>query len=350
MTNPSTPSWPPGHGYGTQPSAHGQPPSSEQPPGYSQGYGQPPGYGQPAPGYGQPPGHGQSPSYGQPAPGYGQPAPGYGQPSGHGQPPGYGPPGYGAGPNWPPQGSAPAPNRRGLVIGLVAAAVVALLVVSAVVVVLIRRDGSDPEPTAAPGASAPASAPAAGQTSAAAGAASPAAGAASCAQSGSRATVAPSGAPYTFRMPDCFATVTTGQEGLNAGGATFQYRASIAPAALLDSNGASRSKETSRNVVTAAVVALGTDTDPFPDAEIEKRLPPLIDQIGKVVGGPDRRRVSGARAWRYDVELDDDSTAHAWIMFKGSNELMVMCQWDKADQKSTIVAGCNQVVDSLTIR
>ncbi|GEM_PF-3876213 len=134
--------WPPapgGYGAAQPPGGYGPPPQPQygQPPG---GYGQPPQpqYGQPQ--YGQPDPYGQSSGapYGQPsgAP-YGQPDP-YGQSSGapYGQPDP-----YAAGMPYP-GAPTPAPNRTGMIVGIIVAVLVLVAGVVGLGVYLLGGSGT----------------------------------------------------------------------------------------------------------------------------------------------------------------------------------------------------------------
>jgi hypothetical protein len=268
------------------------------------------------------------PTSGQPTAPY--PQPGAAQPYPGGP---YGP----AQPLLGPPAGPPPQSRRGLAIALTVLGVVAVLVVGGTIALVTTQVGGKPGPgpTLAGPSSDPSGGPSAGPTG---GPSDPptSVAAPTCSNPGARELVNPAGAPYTYRVPDCFQTTTEVTQGRQAGDA--KYETGLLPTG-----------KPGTDLIIVSVYELTRDSDTLSDSEVKNQLDSLVGKLsGKPAATPDTRTVAGARAWRYTVELTG-STADSWFLFTGTTEVQVLCQWTTSGAKGQIEAGCQQVLDSLTI-
>ena len=325
------------------------PPQSGSPYGQPQSgvsYGQPQSgvpYGQPQSGvpYSQPQSgvpYGQPQSgqpYGQTAPlptgdPYANPAGPYGNPGQYGNPSApynpndpyaanpAGPYGYPGGPPGYPTPPPPKKSKTGVIVGTIVVVVVIIIAFCSLGGYLISRsDSSSPDSSTSAGptgldSKAPSTSP------------SPA---------DNRKLVQPVGAPFTFRLPTGFQTVTTPSSQTTGSSAKYTSAAATTQTEVDD-------------FLIVDAYALSYDANAVSRTELGTQFDSLVKQIGQDPSSRQNVTYNGNFGFWYQFDFTT-SKAYSYFLFNGTNEIQVRCQW--ADQETQIKQGCNDLLNSLTI-
>jgi len=218
-------------------------------------------------------------------------------------------------------GPGPAPGRRrrrlgvtALVVGIVATAVVVAVVWFGVV-----RDEA-PEPAIGAGVK-------------------PAA----CAEPGTRDVVEPEqGSAFRFKMPECF----------RSGDALVSFAADrsdgtnsvvLVPVDIPLTPG-----ESVTSLIRVSAVDVGRSAATATSQEVEALVRRAFGISDSANVTTIRRTVDGARGWGFHVD-SPDRTLVTWLFLKGTTQLSVVCRWSGDEIEARMLAGCNQIVDTLGI-
>ncbi len=152
-------------------------------------------------------------------------------------------------------------------------------------------------------------------------------------------TVAPTGAPYTYTVPEGFSAAGNVSIDRNAGEAL--YRTGVA---------VKTEDDPSRDVIIVSVYALTQDVTGVADAALQQELDGVLAGLatGMELSGPTRETVAGASAFVYTlVDAAKGETTRAYYLFKGTNEISVVCQWKR--RQADVERGCGELLGSLTV-
>ena len=216
-------------------------------------------------------------------------------------------------------GPVPSRFRRRPGVTALAAFGVLAVVVAAVVGLAARGDNDDARSTIGGGVSPP-----------------------PCADPGTREVVEPPfGSAFRFQMPQCFRS----GEGLispGPGRGDGRTRVALLPVDLPLTAG-----EPVTAQINVSATDIGADAASDSDQEMEEQLRRGLGVAGDRVEAV-RRDISGARGWGFRVN-DPHRPLVAWAFGKGTMQITVICRWFADDIEARMLAGCNQVVDTLTI-
>jgi hypothetical protein len=166
----------------------------------------------------------------------------------------------------------------------------------------------------------------------------------SCAEPGPRDVVA-SGS-FSFRMPQCFrpadgaVALTETETETESGSATGRtVMVPVEAVAVGDSFTA---------LVIVSASTYGSDMSTVDDGALEARLWRDVDYVGIAAVSPIRREVDGARGWRFTL-VKPTSESLIWIFVKRTARIQVTCRWTDPTLRSRIDAGCDQLIDTLTV-
>ena len=163
-----------------------------------------------------------------------------------------------------------------------------------------------------------------------------------CAEAGTREVVEPpSGSAFRFQMPQCFRS----GEGLispGPGRGDGRTRVVLLPVDLPLTAG-----EPVTAQITVSATDVGADAASDSDQEMEEQFRRGLGVAGAGVEAV-RRDISGARGWGFRVN-NPHRPLVAWAFAKGTMQITVICRWFADDIEARMLAGCNQVVDTLTI-
>jgi hypothetical protein len=158
--------------------------------------------------------------------------------------------------------------------------------------------------------------------------------------SSSSVTISPSGAPYSYRVPDGFA-VADKITNLGSHVGTSMFETGVA----LDEH----------NLIIVRVYRLKVDITRVPDAAIKSELDAALQATAgsAQLTGQSRQQVDGMNAFMYDfrrIPLTATTTGAKtdYFVFKGRNEVEVACQW--VTKPDAIRRGCQQLLASLVVR
>jgi hypothetical protein len=158
-----------------------------------------------------------------------------------------------------------------------------------------------------------------------------------CAEPGARELVDASGSGVRFQMPECF-RFAAGSAPASGGGAS---RVVLVPVEVSSADGEPA------GLIRVSATDIGTDASEGSDEEVEEQL-----RRGLGVGGADvettRRNIDGSRGWGFRVDSADRPIV-AWTFLKGTMQINVLCRWFDETLEARILAGCGQLVDTLTI-
>ena len=152
-------------------------------------------------------------------------------------------------------------------------------------------------------------------------------------------TIAPAGAPYTYTVPEGFSAAGNVSIDRNAGDAQFRTGVAIDTA-----------DDPSRDVVIVSVYRLTQDVSGVDDAALQQELDGVLTGLtaGMDLSGPERETVAGVSAFVYSiVDRAKGETSRAYYLFKGTNEISVVCQSRR--QPADVERGCAELLASLTV-
>jgi hypothetical protein len=99
--------------------------------------------------------------------------------------------------------------------------------------------------------------------------------------------------------------------------------------------------------IRVSAADVGMDASEGSDEEVEEQL-----RRGLGVGGADvetaRRNIDGSRGWGFRVDSADRPVV-TWTFLKGTMQINVICRWFDESLEARMLAGCGQLVDTLTI-
>lgn len=226
----------------------------------------------------------------------------------------------------------PEPPRRStlpIILGIVAVTVVILLLSAGGYVLLRNRDasadgrladGASPPPTATAGpASPPTASPTPGQTD----------------DATAGATVSPAGAPYSYRVPEGFLQTPPPTSSSKTVGQAAKYTTTVA----------TRRTEID-DLIAVDAFTLTRDSDAISDEDLATEFDKGVKQLGQDPSSRQSGRVNGYRALWYSFDFGAAKSL-SYFVFRGTTEVQVRCQW--AEQETDIKAGCQNLLDTLTL-
>ena len=263
-------------------------------------------YANPAGPYANPGGPYANPSAPFNADPYAAPAGPYGYPGGQ--------PGYPA----PPP---PKKSKTGWIVGTIVAVVVIIIVFCSVGGVLISHSSNSDNTSSGSTATT-------GPTDLASESASTAPSPAD-----SRKLIQPAGAPFSYRLPTGFQSVSTPSSQTTGSSAKFSAAAATTQTEVDD-------------FLIVDAYALSYDANAVSRTELGTQFDSLVKQIGQDPTSRQNVTYNGNFGFWYQFDFTS-SKAYSYFLFNGTNEIQVRCQW--ADQETTIKRGCEDVLKSLTI-
>jgi hypothetical protein len=158
--------------------------------------------------------------------------------------------------------------------------------------------------------------------------------------SSDKVTIAPTGAPYSYRVPDGFAVADKITDlGSQVGSSVFETGVGI----------------DKHNIIVVRVYRLRVDVTGVPDSAIKSELDSALQTAAgsAQITGQTRQLVAGVNAFVYNfhrVPLTATTTGDEtnYFLFKGRNEVEVSCQW--VTKRDAIQRGCRQLLASLVVR
>ncbi len=164
-----------------------------------------------------------------------------------------------------------------------------------------------------------------------------------CAEPGTADLVEPEqGSAFRFTMPECFRSgdalvtfPTDPGDGTNS--------VVLVPVDITLASG-----ESVAALVRVSVVDIGTTAVTATSQEVEEMVRRTFDITATTNVTMVRRTVDGARGWGFHID-DPDRTLVAWLFLKGTTQLSIVCRWSGEDLEARMLAGCNRIVDTLSI-
>jgi hypothetical protein len=152
-------------------------------------------------------------------------------------------------------------------------------------------------------------------------------------------TVAPPGAPYTYTVPDGFSAAGNVSIDRDAGAALYRTGVAI-----------ETEDDPSRDVIVVSTYALTQDVTGVADADLQQELDGVLAGLasGMELSGPTRETVAGIQAFVYTlVDPAAGETSRAYYLFKGKNEISVVCQSKR--RPADVERACAELLGSLTV-
>lgn len=148
--------------------------------------------------------------------------------------------------------------------------------------------------------------------------------------------LAPDGQPFCSDIPDGFTQteITTDNEA----GSAAAYSTGLAIS--------------EQDVILFSYYLLTQDSDVLSDDDLGSALAPVISQLAAQgfvfdTQEPDIQDIDDARAFVYTGNDGAGLNSDLYFVFRGTTELQVTCQW--AEQEDTLLAGCDEVLDSVEL-
>jgi hypothetical protein len=217
--------------------------------------------------------------------------------------------------------AGPAPSRWRRRPGLTALVVVGVVVAAAVAVVWfgVARDGTA-EPAIGAGVKPPA-----------------------CAEPGTGDLVEPEqGSAFRFKMPECF----------RSGDALVSFAADrsdgTTSVVLVPVDVPLTPGESVASLIRVSAVDVGRSAVTATSQEVEEMIRRAFGISDDANVTMVRRTLDGARGWGYHID-NPDRPLVAWLFLKGTTQLSVVCRWFGEDLEARMLAGCNQIIDTLSI-
>ncbi len=165
-----------------------------------------------------------------------------------------------------------------------------------------------------------------------------------CSVAGTRALVEPAGAAFSFRLPSCFRAAEDG--GIEFGDAAqtnVAARSVVVPADVEIVEG-----RPVRGLIIVSAGPLDAGLVGADEAALEARLRHDLGRAGVVAGEARRRTVDGAVGWGFSVRQNGEESM-IWVFVKVRSQVQVVCRWSEPALRAGVTAGCDEVLDSLTI-
>jgi hypothetical protein len=164
-----------------------------------------------------------------------------------------------------------------------------------------------------------------------------------CAEPGTGDVVEPEqGSAFSFKMPECF----------RSGDALVSFAADhsdgTTSVVLVPVDIPLTPGESVTSLIRVSAVDVGRSAATATSQEVEalvRRAFGIGDSANVTMV---RRTVDGARGWGFHIDSPDRPLV-AWLFLKGTTQLSVVCRWFGEDLKARMLAGCNQIVDTLNI-
>jgi hypothetical protein len=102
-------------------------------------------------------------------------------------------------------------------------------------------------------------------------------------------------------------------------------------------------------LIVISAIETFQDASAESEAEIEGRLRAGDELAGVAIDTYKRRTIDGARGWGAAYPTRSGGHSEAWVFYKGSRRVNMSCWWNQETVKDRILAGCAQVLDTLTI-
>jgi predicted small secreted protein len=152
-------------------------------------------------------------------------------------------------------------------------------------------------------------------------------------------TIAPSGAPYCFVVPQGFTDVSSSVT-IDTSIGNEKFRSAVAIA--------------DRDLVIVTVYALQANTDAIASDTLEGELKTVLGQLasqGFTFESTQAKRgtVDGARSFSYRARQSKDNLeSDVYFLFRGKSEVEVNCQWK--DKPAEVQKGCKAILDSFQFK
>jgi hypothetical protein len=165
-----------------------------------------------------------------------------------------------------------------------------------------------------------------------------------CAEPGPRDLVASGGAgsSFGFRMPQCFRPSDSAIALTETENGTATARTVMIPVE------AAAAGESFNALVIVSASRFDSDMSSVDDDALEARLWRDVDYVGIAAVSPIRRQVDGARGWRFTL-VKPTSESLIWIFVKRTARIQVICRWTDPTLRARVDAGCDQLIDTLTV-
>jgi hypothetical protein len=163
-----------------------------------------------------------------------------------------------------------------------------------------------------------------------------------CAEPGTGDVVEPEqGSAFRFKMPDCF----------RSGDALVSFAADrsdgTTSVVLVPVDIPLTPGESVTTLIRVSAVDVGRSAVTATSQEVEELVRRAFGISDDASVTMVRRTVDGARGWGYHIDSPDRPLV-AWLFLKGTTQLSVVCRWS-GDLEARVLAGCNQIVDTLSI-
>jgi hypothetical protein len=164
-----------------------------------------------------------------------------------------------------------------------------------------------------------------------------------CAEPGTGDVVEPEqGSAFRFKMPECF----------RSGDALVSFAADrsdgTTSVVLVPVDIPLTPGESVTTLIRVSAVDVGRSAATATSQEVEelvRRAFGISDDANVTMV---RRTVDGARGWGYHIDSPDRPLV-AWLFLKCTTQLSLVCRWSGDDLEARMLAGCNQIVDTLSI-
>lgn len=150
---------------------------------------------------------------------------------------------------------------------------------------------------------------------------------------GGGGTVAPAGAPYSYRIPSGFTTVADDEL---TGAGTGSHLSAVRPT----TGGGGRDL-----VVVGTIPGAGSGLS---EDEFAEQADRSVRSKATDASEPERTTVDGKAAVQYDLTLSNGVRSHTTFVLAGDAVVQVNCQQDRA--ADTVREGCDVVLESMSIR
>lgn len=154
--------------------------------------------------------------------------------------------------------------------------------------------------------------------------------------------ISPKGAPYSYALPQGFKRATNVTVTQEKGAARFRSGVGIDKV----------------NLIATSVYPQRVDLDTISAAQLDqvvkRDIVPLLKRASTRFTGPRKSRIAGARAYRFllggvKTPTGQTVTNETYFLFKGRNELQILCQW-RPDRKKVMQRGCASIRGSLILK
>jgi hypothetical protein len=162
-----------------------------------------------------------------------------------------------------------------------------------------------------------------------------------CADPGTREHVAVP--EFGFRMPQCFRPADSAVARSETESRNVTARTVITPVEVSEAQA-----DRVGALVVVSASRLDFDSSTVTDGALETQLWREVDHVGIAAVTPVRRTVDGARGWRFTL-VQPSNESLIWLFVKRTARIQVTCRWSDPTLRARIAAGCDELVDSLTV-